>query len=147
VSERELEAYLRDPNAIAEAWNTQHYAGGLKGADASDALKARAGYGLEENLKIFNERAKSWTSEQADVAGRYARGEKVSDEDMLRVFTGEDGAKDIAFLRQTRERFESELPKWMKMALGPVLAGEHAEHVFVRHLLAASVSAGHVRLL
>ena len=132
VAERELETYLRDPDAIAEAWNTQHYAGGLKGADASDALKARAGHGLEENLKIFNERAKSWTSEQSDLAGQFIRGEKVAEEDVLRAFTGEDGMKDIKFLQQTRERYESDLPKWMKMALGPI------ESPFTRSAFTAS---------
>jgi hypothetical protein len=132
IAERDLDEILRDPDALAEAWGTAPGPGGLKGSDAADALRARAGAGIPENLRVFNERAKSWSDDQREVATMFVAG-REKEEALAPLFQGEDGLKDIKFLQQTKERIDSDLPKWLKMALGPV------ESPFTRSSFTASV--------
>jgi len=120
IAERELDAVLRDPDALAEKFNVEIRRGSKK-TDGTNALKPKAGQGLEEALVIMGKRSESWTAAQKDAAYRFVAG-SADEKELGRAFAGGPAGteKDIQFLRETRERADSSLPGWLKMALGPI---------------------------
>ena len=69
----------------------------------------------------MGKRAESWTAAQKDAAYRFVAG-SADEKELGKAFSdGPTGTeKDLQFLRETRDRADTSLPGWLKMALGPI---------------------------